>query len=398
MSGRVIVVHPTYRVLGGAERVSLGIVKVLLNESFYVDVLTFNKGLLPKLLCREHNNDSKCSKLAIHEIPVVEGIPSLNKALLQGVVATLALKKLRVDKKRSVVVNTKFNELLASGDVLYMHYPFWTVASQNPRDSSFVLGPALGKPVNPIYYYYLKMIGNFYSRISLELIERAKRVLFNSVYTYTLFTYYNKHNVLVESSKGKLMVLNPPIDERFFKSNIHDKENLLVLRLKGVRPDIASEIISKLSSALRSWKVVVIGYAGQDYEKLIKSKLANLDNISMAFNIDESEKVRLLAKARIYIHPMMYEHFGILIGEALASGCRVVVHKFTGIVHDLLHKHPWQTVGKCIKVYNSHGEIPELVFELLQEDVEPEICRRLVMDFRGGAAYELELFGLGGEL
>ncbi|MGC8988209.1 glycosyltransferase, partial [Infirmifilum sp.] len=145
---------------------------------------------------------------------------------------------------------------------------------------------------------------------------------------------------------------------------------------------IASEIISKLSSALRSWKIVVIGYSDQNYEKLIRGKLASLDNIGIAFNIDENEKLRLLAKAKVYIHPVMYEHFGILVGEALASGCRVVVHKFTGIVHDLLLKHPWQTVSKCIKVYNSHDEIPELVFELLQEDVEPEICRRLVMDFR----------------
>ena len=378
MPSSVIVVHPTYRVLGGAERVSLGIVKALLNESFYVDILTFNRGLLLKLLSKELSNN-KCNKLTIHEIPVVEGVPSLNRALLQGLVATLALKKF---KKGSIVINTKFNELLAPGDVLYMHYPFWLVASQNPHDLSLMIGPALGKPVNPIYYYYLKMIGNFYNRVSLKLIERAEHLLFNSVYTYTLFTYYSKHNVLVESPKDKLMVLNPPIDERFFKLNIRDKENLLVLRLKGVRPDIASEIISKLSSALRSWKIVVIGYSDQNYEKLIRGKLASLDNIGIAFNIDENEKLRLLAKAKVYIHPVMYEHFGILVGEALASGCRVVVHKFTGIVHDLLLKHPWQTVSKCIKVYNSHDEIPELVFELLQEDVEPEICRRLVMDFR----------------
>jgi len=46
--------------------------------------------------------------------------------------------------------------------------------------------------------------------------------------------------------------------------------------------------------------------------------------------------MELLRKAKIYLHPMKYEHFGITMVEAMASSLVPVVHKSGGLWTDIV--------------------------------------------------------------
>jgi glycosyltransferase involved in cell wall biosynthesis len=46
----------------------------------------------------------------------------------------------------------------------------------------------------------------------------------------------------------------------------------------------------------------------------------------------------LRTKSKIYLHLMPYEHFGISIVEAMASGCVPIVHKSGGPWYDILER------------------------------------------------------------
>ena len=41
-------------------------------------------------------------------------------------------------------------------------------------------------------------------------------------------------------------------------------------------------------------------------------------------------KLNLMSRAKICIHPMKYEHFGIAVVEAMAVGLISIVHKYSG--------------------------------------------------------------------
>ncbi len=106
-------------------------------------------------------------------------------------------------------------------------------------------------------------------------------------------------------------------------------------------------------------------------------------------NINEEVKQRLLSRAMLYVHLTLYKHFGILIGEALVYGCKVVTRKFSGIVHDMALHHLRQLLERCINVYESFQELPYIINNLVNDrQFDPELCRSLVAPFKEDAFKE----------
>jgi glycosyltransferase involved in cell wall biosynthesis len=368
----IVFVHPSFEVVGGAERVALKFMEIAAEEGFAINLVTFNGVGITNFL---RDLSSKTS-FRLWEYPHLIGrIPSIDRGIIQSLVLYPILKRLKLE--RSIVVNTKFNEMPTLGDVLYIHYPFYFVAAKNPLDKSLIEGPALNKAVsNPMYATYAKASGIIGSRISWSYIRQASKVLFNSIYTYTLFRYYTKEQ------NDKYEVLNPPIDNVYFEESIQEKGEVIVMRTKGVNPQIVSDIVLKLAQPLRKWDIYIIGFADKPYYEALKQKLSNASNVKIVPNIDEKAKRRLLSKATLYIHLTPYEHFGILIGEALASGCKVIAHKFSGIIHDIALYYSQQTIEKCVNTYSSFHEIPQTISNFIDsKGHDPKLCRSLVVKF-----------------
>jgi len=369
----ITLVHPLFETVGGTERVALKFMEAVAEEGLPINVITFNSIGIRRFL-RELSSKTH---IRLWEFPyLIARIPSINKGVIQGLMLHPILMHLRL--KHSIIVNTKFNEMPTLADIIYIHYPFYFVAAENPLDKSLTEGPTLGKSIsNPLYAMYVRISGIMGSRISWDYIENASKVLFNSIYTYTLFRIYTA------KYSNKFMILNPPIDSTYFKTDIQEKEEIIVMRTKGVHPKIVTEIVLKLVQTLRKWNIYIIGFADNQYYEALKQKLENVSNVKVLLNIDEKAKQRLLSRAMLYIHLTPYEHFGILIGEALASGCKVVVHKFSGIVYDIALHHPRQVLKRCINIYESLQELSYIISNLVNDkQFDPELCRSLVASFK----------------
>jgi glycosyltransferase involved in cell wall biosynthesis len=73
----------------------------------------------------------------------------------------------------------------------------------------------------------------------------------------------------------------------------------------------------------------------RDLNRLIGKYKVN-DKVSLRPNISRSALINLLASAKVYLHVMPSDHFGISIIEAMAAGCVPIVHNSGGPWFDIL--------------------------------------------------------------
>jgi glycosyltransferase involved in cell wall biosynthesis len=66
-------------------------------------------------------------------------------------------------------------------------------------------------------------------------------------------------------------------------------------------------------------------------------RMLNLEGrVKILINASEELKMEILKKAKIYLHPTKYEHFGIAVVEAMAAGLIPIVHKSGGPWTDIV--------------------------------------------------------------
>jgi len=360
------VVHGSFAVLGGAERLAIEIVEILAEMGFNVYVYTQSKGAFKP----------SRSNIIVKEISWFKYVPSTVNSYLALRLFYNINKKL-LNTECDFVINTKYNELLIPANMLYIHYPMHAMLAVNPKERSLVEGPVLSKAVKSPYDLYLRASGIAGIKLLIDDFRKARKILFNSLYTYTIFRIGARALNLPKAILSKMQVLNPPVKiPRSEESDIHDKENIVLIRLKSIPPDDARKLLGSIVKKLNGWQILVMGY---DLQKCYKS-LMNLNGVKIFSDVDEDEKRKLMQKAKIYIHPVKYEHFGIIVGEALGAGCKVLVHKFTGIYYDLLQK-VGPSVHRCVKTYEDWNEIPMLLTEAIEEDYDPELCNSIAKYF-----------------
>ena len=206
-----------------------------------------------------------------------------------------------------------------------------------------------------------------------------------SIFKHFLTRLYNAKTV--ENILSKSIVLSPPIDNKLFKAPIK-KENIIVMKVKGGRElKVLGDIVARIAEKYRDWSIYVIGYLDQRLSQKVREYIGGQrERLVVLPNLSEEKKINLLSKAKIYIHPVKYEHFGIIIGEALALGCRVLVHRFSGIIYDIVSyygRDSLKHVRKCIATYNDYSDIAEALQVMEDiEDYNPSLCRELVKPFQ----------------
>ena len=97
-----------------------------------------------------------------------------------------------------------------------------------------------------------------------------------------------------------------------------------VHKQKGIDDLIAT--LGFLSREVRDFRAVMVG----DLQKMLAPRIAaaGLSNqVEFSGYVSEAEKFRLLKSSRIFLMPSRYESWGIVVGEALATGLPVVAYE-----------------------------------------------------------------------
>ncbi|MCL2288672.1 MAG: glycosyltransferase [Candidatus Bathyarchaeota archaeon] len=193
----------------------------------------------------------------------------------------------------------------------------------------------------------------FYWPVTFQLKRQVKKVnllLCNSHYTQkAIMDYWQRDAELIY----------PPVDVEDFSPA--EKEPLVV-SIGRFDPDKNYETIAKVARQMPNVKFVIVGrksLADPYYDKIVALKPENMDLIVDATRVTVSA---LLSKAKIYLHGMIGEHFGISVGEAMAAGCIPVVHNSGG---------PKEIIGNYGFLYSTAEECVKVIGEALLSNVDP---------------------------
>jgi glycosyltransferase involved in cell wall biosynthesis len=113
-----------------------------------------------------------------------------------------------------------------------------------------------------------------------------------------------------------------------------------VHKQKGIEDLIAT--LAFLARAIKNFRAIMVG----DLKKMLAPQIAAAGleaNVEFSGYVSETEKFRLLKSSRLFLMPSRYESWGIVIGEALATGLPVVAYEldaYRPVFGDLLRYVP----------------------------------------------------------
>ena len=85
----------------------------------------------------------------------------------------------------------------------------------------------------------------------------------------------------------------------------------------------------------------------------LTKKLDVANRVQIYPNASAEQKIELLKKAKIYLHTMVGEHFGISIVEAMAHGCLPIVHDSGGMREFIPQQYRYQTIAEAATKINN---------------------------------------------
>ncbi|MEM1623950.1 MAG: glycosyltransferase [Sulfolobales archaeon] len=133
----------------------------------------------------------------------------------------------------------------------------------------------------------------------------------------------------------KAFVVHPPVNvERYLSLARNPEREDLVITVGRIERGKRQHVIPAIARETPGVRYAIIGAIGQtDYFQYVKRLLKRLgveERVKIYTNLSESHKVRLLSRAKVYLHTMKYEHFGISVVEAMAAGAIPIVHRYSG--------------------------------------------------------------------
>lgn len=322
---RIALVHDSLNPCGGAERLALAMARALKELGQYVDLYVIEATDWSRV-----ERLTSCNRRVVdreYVLPPFKSFPTIYSRLLhwfgRDVIGYHIVKKHNYD----LVIATKQILVPVFVDVLYMHFPDFL--------------PGFDYLYYPERYLYNTML-RIYSR-PLELVTRTLISLFKSIgYKPAILTNSRFSASIIERFLNiKAIVLYPPVSiEKYLTlSKYRDRENIVVT-ISRIEPMKDLEIIIDIAKEVKEARFVILGsmQSNSYYAYLMrKIRMLNLeDRVKILMNASEELKMEILKKAKIYLHPTKYEHFGIAVVEAMAAGLIPVVYKSGGPWTDIV--------------------------------------------------------------
>jgi glycosyltransferase involved in cell wall biosynthesis len=322
---RIGVFCPTLNVLGGGEFVAIAIANTLAQNNRNVVLFT-----------RQPVNPPAIQSFFGEQLhPSIETIVQPTRFNSRGLADfyQTIIHSYIAKSKCEAFIDAFSNCVFPWTDVSYIHFPF---LNQYCFNTKF---PYFGSP-------HLLQTGTI-PHVILEknlVSYSGKLVLANSHYTANEIKQYSQKDV---------EVLYPPFASSISaigsKTTKNIQENLVVTtsRLEANKlleriPQIAAQTNSNIQFA-------IIGrlYTQEtltNLQKIVK-KLGLTDRVKFYPNATAEKKIELLKKAKIYLHTMVGEHFGISIVEAMALGCIPIVHDSGGMREFVPQQYRYSNIG-----------------------------------------------------
>ena len=258
----------------------------------------------------------------------------------------------KIRDRFELIINTDAQRLYLTSDINYVHFPI--VASFREK---YLFENHIGKPKSILkksYYSLIKflVLKGFY-KVNKESILLANS-RFTARYIYKYYGLYPK-------------ILHPYVDiNQFLKvSGSHNRKNY-VISIGRISPEKNYDVVPTIAKHAKNVrKFIIIGSTYSASYKImynVLKKAAELnvkDKIVFVPNASFEKLLALLSCSKVFLHTMKYEHFGIAVVEAMASGLIPVVHRSGG---------PWTDIileGKYGYGYSDPEEAAQVIDEII---------------------------------
>ena len=217
---------------------------------------------------------------------------------------------------------------------------------------------------------------------------------FRNIINWHACSYLEKNDILSFFPNSNVEIITDGVDYDNFQSSLLFSNEEIIERLTGQKFDKVSDVIVSIGRIhhINRFDVLINAFnlflkdqpnakliiAGEDdgMKTEIEHQIVNLGLIDSVFLIgfvDHNQKKELLTNATFFVLSSDFESFGIVIIEALACGCPVVVS----------NKTPWKDLGKnkCgIFTANDEQSFYVAFKQISRVTINKESCRDYVVD------------------
>lgn len=328
---KVSVIHPSLNVIGGSEQVCLSLLESLVERGHNVSLGTFERTDWERL----RRFFGKVSR-----------------------------------PKEEIVCSRRFG-MFAYGETVN----FYLLTSKMPEDSDIVLVsctspwfyapqakmlimymlPLLpfGEPERAIWRLYLKP----YLFVQRRLLNRVKNKMLLTNSSFSAEIIANAYSICPQ-------VLFPPVNTRMFYPS--KKENLVVSTGRFVSEKRFEILVEAFSGIEKDVRCIIMGsiYGNRVHQsRLYVARLRKMiesfdlsDRVELLVNCPFDLLIETLSRARVYVHCLENEPFGISVVESMAAGCVPVVHRSGGAYHDVIdhdkYGFSFETISELSNVVN----------------------------------------------
>jgi glycosyltransferase involved in cell wall biosynthesis len=346
--------HLTLNFLGGEENLCLSFIDALKRGGHRVTLFTVEKTdwdlvrqffgsitLPDEEICATssimHDKFLKTSTLMLAYANFLAGLIRLNR-----------------NKRYGLIINSYGDLINSVADLTYVHFPLRATLDYSQT-------PAFISPLR--WQVYCRVY-----TLAASVLDKVKPgiLLTNSKFTKQVAQKYLKRD---------MVILHPPVDVHAFASGETERKDY-VITVSKFTPKRALYRVPLIARSTRNVKFLIVGAADtyssdtiSGLEKMIRD-CGVYDRVTLLPNVSRPKLIQLLTQAKVYLHVMPDEHFGISIIEAMAGGCIPIVHRSGGPWVDTLE----QQQGKNGFSYATVEEAAELI-DLLVDD--QKLCRKM---------------------
>lgn len=344
----VALAHLSLNFLGGEEKLCLTFIDALKKSGHHVTLFTLERTDWNEVRSFFGDVTIPDKEIFTTSSPVHSMFLKTFVPIYSYVTYLRGLMELVSRREYNIVINTYGDMFTSIADLSYVHFPIKATFDyhQIPAFSSSQTWKA--------YLQTYEILSKFVDKI------RPSLLLTNSKFTQSVIKQYLNREALI---------LHPPINvKKYLNKNVKRKN--YVITVSKFTPKKNLHIIPLIARQAKNVRFLIAGKADKYSLTTIKNLLQYVkyygvkDRVILLYNISESNLIDLLSNAKIYLHTVKFEHFGISIVEAMASGCVPLVHRSGGPWLDILNAQQ----GKNGFSYATVEEAAQLIDMIMNDE------------------------------
>jgi glycosyltransferase involved in cell wall biosynthesis len=366
------VIHGDFNPCGGAERLSLITMQALLEIGIDFDLTTLKSPHISKL----QNTYGK------NLVSVMEKINKINVINIMEELRQQQQEEDHEDYNYDITINTNgdaapyyHSSFSKDNAITYCHFPStkYHIESENIEYLKTDLGMTERSNVFSDNKNYEDINNPIDCKTKLQFSRRKecfdilKYGYWNLMRNSTVITNseFSRRAIVNAFGMNNIYILSPPIDIETFRnvasmSNGDDERNDIVLVISRIAPHKKIENAIKLAKILKDSKIgkgmKIVGNLYDyffDYYYELKHMVLDLgltDYITFEINASLAKLLYIIGESRVYFHPMVGDHFGMAVVEAMAAGLIPVVPNEGGPTEFVPREYQFNTIEQAAEI------------------------------------------------